>query len=1076
MLAFAAAAGAAGGPERGAIAGFVLGLMFDLGTGRRSGRRRSRWASPATSPAGATSSASTRQWWLAAIFVGVGRRGRRAAACRWCGASSASQDAFSTGSDQIVPRRRLRGGGRQPAPRAGQPLGLKLGTTGVEGCRPMNATRPDDGTRFSSCRLARLVAMAIDRRATRLGVLGLVGVILFSLIGVRLWFLQTVKADELQAADRPSPDAHRAAAPRARPDLRRRRPHPRRQPAHPHRRRRLAAAAQAHRPARDLPPPVGAGSACRSRTWRRASTPRSTARSCRCRSSTGVDERRSRRRCSNASRTSPACQCSRSGSACYPYAPHAAHVVGYMGAITEDQKDDYLANGYLLNERVGQFGVEKSMESVLHGTWGKQVYEVDAAKRPVRLIEDVPPINGFDVQLTIDLDYQQYAEQALETTLEGAAHADWRPNPKVLKPDGELEKMASAAARRSSRTRRPAGSEIVMDYADRQHHRAWRATRRSTTAGSRPACRARSSSEIFPTRHADPIDPDQSILVNRAVQGRYNLGSTFKPFTAYRRPQHRVDVGRRLLSTTPARTRIAHRSTRADVDAGLVRCEYKNATCAGTQRPCRYGRSTSTSARRLVATRSSTASARLIMVAQRLQAGAAGAGRAVRIRLRHRHRAAVRVRRHGSRPGAQDAVRRPRRDQRGRRPGYYAGDNVQLAIGQGLLSATPMQLAIGLRRRSPTAGFVLQPKIVKAIWNPGVPDSEPASSISRQGTIFEDRQRSRAVRQIPMPDEIRDCRSCTGLRRVVGRRRARVSTPTSTTRPPARISSSTTRATRSRSPARPAPPRAPTTSRGTTRRCSPRSASTRPRPYVVTAYLEKSGLRLAGRRPGRQVHVPRAVGADAPPIPCAVRSARHQRHCRRALQHRWPTRRAGTARKATPCRCSRDARPTDGAALALTFLSRKADSGLGNIRSSPGDPSPQRRLGAADHAGRADGDGLPRRLLGVAHPHRRRPVRVRHPPGGVRDHRLRRDGVRHDGRLRVVQGARRLPLRPHDRAAGAAVVDGPGARARPDLVRPRTVQLPAGGDGQVHDVARARARTSPTSAATRSATRASSAG
>jgi len=40
--------------------------------------------------------------------------------------------------------------------------------------------------------------MAIDRRATRLGVLGLVALILFSLIGVRLWFLQTVKADELQ--------------------------------------------------------------------------------------------------------------------------------------------------------------------------------------------------------------------------------------------------------------------------------------------------------------------------------------------------------------------------------------------------------------------------------------------------------------------------------------------------------------------------------------------------------------------------------------------------------------------------------------------------------------------------------------------------------------------------------------------------------------------------------------------------------------------------------------------------------------------------------------------------------------
>jgi penicillin-binding protein 2 len=41
--------------------------------------------------------------------------------------------------------------------------------------------------------------MAIDRRATRLGVLALVGVTLFGLLGVRLWFLQTVKAEELQA-------------------------------------------------------------------------------------------------------------------------------------------------------------------------------------------------------------------------------------------------------------------------------------------------------------------------------------------------------------------------------------------------------------------------------------------------------------------------------------------------------------------------------------------------------------------------------------------------------------------------------------------------------------------------------------------------------------------------------------------------------------------------------------------------------------------------------------------------------------------------------------------------------------
>ena len=41
--------------------------------------------------------------------------------------------------------------------------------------------------------------MAVDKRATRLGVLALVGVILFGVVGARLWFLQAVQAEELQA-------------------------------------------------------------------------------------------------------------------------------------------------------------------------------------------------------------------------------------------------------------------------------------------------------------------------------------------------------------------------------------------------------------------------------------------------------------------------------------------------------------------------------------------------------------------------------------------------------------------------------------------------------------------------------------------------------------------------------------------------------------------------------------------------------------------------------------------------------------------------------------------------------------
>ncbi len=85
-----------------------------------------------------------------------------------------------------------------------------------------------------------------------------------------------------------------------------------------------------------------------------------------------------------------------------------------MGSITAETRETYENDGYYLNERVGQFGIEASMERELHGKWGYVVYEVDKSSRIIRVIEEVPAVNGNDVQLTIDLDQQQYAEQAQE--------------------------------------------------------------------------------------------------------------------------------------------------------------------------------------------------------------------------------------------------------------------------------------------------------------------------------------------------------------------------------------------------------------------------------------------------------------------------------------------------------------------------------------------------------------------------------------------------------------------------------------------------------------------------------------
>ncbi|HZB40182.1 MAG TPA: penicillin-binding transpeptidase domain-containing protein, partial [Ilumatobacter sp.] len=606
--------------------------------------------------------------------------------------------------------------------------------------------------------------MAIDRRATRLGVLGLVGLILFSLIGVRLWFLQTVKADELQEMS----TIARTRTVRVPPERGRIFDVDGRILADNQRILTVAVDWQQLRKRTD-----------RLEIFRRLSAwvdvpiedmearfqsqidspflPMPVKQ--------GIDEPTAAALLER-SEDFPGLHILTQWKRVYPYAPHASHVIGYMGAITEGQWDDEFRDfGYLLNERVGQFGVEKSMESVLHGTWGRQVFEVDAANRPVRLIEDVPPINGFDVQLTIDLDYQQYAEQALETTLR-ARRTQLAPNPKVRKPNGQIEKMAPALPDELY-YKAPAASEVIMDYTDGSII----AMASYPTFDNRWFEAGLSSAkftQIFPTENADgtPIDPDQSILVNRAVQGRYNLGSAFKPFTAFAALNTGLMSSGDYYHDTGSYTLTEDSVDLAQCRAGLVRCEFKNATCAGTQAPCKYGWVNVEDALAVSSDAFFYRIGELIMVRNDFnpvlqeQVREFGFGADTGVELPFEFDGTVPDRALKARYADLGVIS----EEEGQ--AYYPGDNVQFAIGQGLLSATPMQLTTGYAALA-NRGFVLQPKIVQAIWNPGVPDLDIGLVDFSKGTIFEDRSDPVLVRQIPMPDEIRDP-IVNGLRRVVG--------------------------------------------------------------------------------------------------------------------------------------------------------------------------------------------------------------------------------------------------------------------------------------------------------------------
>ncbi|MGF6965849.1 penicillin-binding protein 2 [Paraburkholderia sp. WC7.3g] len=114
----------------------------------------------------------------------------------------------------------------------------------------------------------------------------------------------------------------------------------------------------------------------------------------------------------------------------YPLGPTAAHVIGYIGRISQrdqdriddasDQNDsdpDHYdprldANNYKGTDYIGKIGVEQSYETELHGQTGFEEVEVTAGGRPVRTLSRTQATPGNNLELSLDIGLQQVAEQA----------------------------------------------------------------------------------------------------------------------------------------------------------------------------------------------------------------------------------------------------------------------------------------------------------------------------------------------------------------------------------------------------------------------------------------------------------------------------------------------------------------------------------------------------------------------------------------------------------------------------------------------------------------------------------------
>ena len=184
----------------------------------------------------------------------------------------------------------------------------------------------------------------------------------------------------------------------------------------------------------------------------------------------------------------------------YPYGSLAAHVLGYVGGLSETQyarlKGEGGPKAYEQSDEIGQGGVEATYERYLRGTPGLRVFETDRQNRAVREVasERLDPVQGDDVYLSIDARIQYKTEEALQAQIV------------------------------ASKTPTPAGAATVMDPRNGQ----------VLAMASYPTYDpAELVGGISQLRYDELTDDATKILSNRAIQEAYPAASTFKLATSY---------------------------------------------------------------------------------------------------------------------------------------------------------------------------------------------------------------------------------------------------------------------------------------------------------------------------------------------------------------------------------------------------------------------------------------------------------------------------------------------------------------------------------------------------------------
>lgn len=103
----------------------------------------------------------------------------------------------------------------------------------------------------------------------------------------------------------------------------------------------------------------------------------------------------------------------------YVEGPLLAHILGYEGHIPREAFADYQRQAYASTDQVGLAGLEYTFEGDLRGRKGRRYIEVDVAGREVKRLGDEAPVPGNNLVLTIDTEFQRTVQTLLQRAMRG---------------------------------------------------------------------------------------------------------------------------------------------------------------------------------------------------------------------------------------------------------------------------------------------------------------------------------------------------------------------------------------------------------------------------------------------------------------------------------------------------------------------------------------------------------------------------------------------------------------------------------------------------------------------------------